>query len=1613
MPRSLFAMLTVVVAALMVAVGAAAQTCTTTYTAAVGNGDGNGWFDDGNWDNGVPTPADTACVSGSPNNFNRPVTAAQPVTLAGLVAEDGRLTLTFDSGLALTGRGRISGNALDVSGDVTLESGAVLTLARGRILPRGGTLTVEDGATLRVEDTGSNAGSSIGSASAGGVASTFVLRGTLLTNERLGIVSTLNVEGGRIAVAVGTVHSQARFYGPGALSDATLDVAEDAALRLDGDYSLEGSLTGTADGLLSLGDGAVTVAAGGVTVGVGGVLGLVIGEYGATEVSGGDVLNTRLLRFSRGGQTLRGFALRTTGTLRLDTAARIFLADGSTLDVAEAGTLLFTDALGTGNRAIYGNSISDPGAARIALRGRIVEEGSAAADAINIPVDVLGGEISARTGRLDLRAGGSMVDPSLNGDQGAELQLFGAWDVEGTVSGQSAATPTAFEDDVTVVFGASSSTSTSFRAVGEVTLDVGGAGIELGVSAATGVITAAPGGGFVNRSAILQKGQTILRGVTLRNEGEVSGGGFRLEEDARFVNASGATATFRSGVLQGDGTGAFVNEGLVQTNQNGSLLSFRGLLDSRSGSELRVGQQPGATVETLNLSQEDPGSYGAGVTISGRGGVSTGFQVLLQGTISPGTPEAPFDTLGVTSLRFSATEGDPRFVMDIGDGVSDLVSTGDAGILEPGGATLVIRVADGFTPAPGDEWVVARRFSNNAPSTGVFPTVEIEGAPPGIAFIQDPDASGAIVIRAVADGLAVAAREATVAEGASGAFVLTHSPSPVPYVVTLQASGTATRFADYTLGATGGAIRVRANTTQTGIPILTRRDADANEGDETVTIRLGSGATGEATLTITDGPSTTGLAVNGIAPSLGSTAGQVTAAVYGTGFAEGATVRLVGPSTIEGAGERLDENGALVATFDLRTAAVGTYSVEVTSGGTATLAGAFTVTDEALAEVLPLWGAITGTPNPRRGRFSTYTITIGNDGPVDLFDILVPIRITQNVEYEVIGLAPVEGFEDAPIGVDTGEQVTTGAYIPSLPAGGSQQIRVRVRPTQTGQDVGVGFQINPPNPDALYTYSGDLDDFAADLAAGRPTNWAILAGLVLEFSDPDSVAPSVGGVQRNADPSPWCPAIPVQSPLPDLSALVDAVTSLAPPPFSLPSGPPPSPQEIEGTLSSLQSQMNLMSQQNTMLTNVVRSHNQTALNLIGGIGRRPSDLAAVLLRAGLATSGGPGNCGGGTVVGSFDPNDKLGPIGVDAPNYYRPDGTAFPYTIRFENIETATAPAQEVVVTDSLDTSVFDLSTFRFGTITFGASGRIEPPAAVTSFEATVDLSDAALGSLDATLLVTGALDLASGVVTWRFATLDPVTGNLPEDALVGFLPPNGASPEGEGAVSFTVATFGGLASGAVVENEARIVFDVNEPIDTPVWTNTVDTTPPVTSVDALGAESQAPFEITVSGGDAGAGVQAYALFARRDGDRFDLAEVSDEPAFTFDPPEPGLYSFYVRAIDAVGNVEPPKTEAEAATTVAVDGESGPDSPLVLTLGVPRPNPATGPVFLRYGLPDSGEATVRVLDLLGREVAVLAEGTQHAGWHVVEWAPAVAAGSYVVQLRTGSEVQTRRLTIVQ
>jgi hypothetical protein len=84
------------------------------------------------------------------------------------------------------------------------------------------------------------------------------------------------------------------------------------------------------------------------------------------------------------------------------------------------------------------------------------------------------------------------------------------------------------------------------------------------------------------------------------------------------------------------------------------------------------------------------------------------------------------------------------------------------------------------------------------------------------------------------------------------------------------------------------------------------------------------------------------------------------------------------------------------------------------------------------------------------------------------------------------------------------------------------------------------------------------------------------------------------------------------------------------------------------------------------------------------------------------------------------------------------------------------------------------------------------------------------------------------------------------------------------------------------------------------------------------------------------------------------------------------------------------------------------------SLEPPAPNPATGPLELRYSLARAAHVRVSILDVQGREVQVLRVGEQVAGKYSVRLAAdRLIPGLYFARLTTSSGDLVRRFLVVR
>lgn len=303
-----------------------------------------------------------------------------------------------------------------------------------------------------------------------------------------------------------------------------------------------------------------------------------------------------------------------------------------------------------------------------------------------------------------------------------------------------------------------------------------------------------------------------------------------------------------------------------------------------------------------------------------------------------------------------------------------------------------------------------------------------------------------------------------------------------------------------------------------------------------------------------------------------------------------------------------------------------------------------------------------------------------------------------------------------------------------------------------------------------------------------------------------------------------------------------------------------------------------------------------------------------------------------SVFESVDPNAKFGPQGYGTQRYVRGD-TPFSYMVVFENLATATAPAQQVAVLDQIPASL-NFATLQLGPITI-ADQTVTPPAGVMDYSTFIDQRP----ENNVVVAIRVMADSEDRMIIWEFTSLDPDTID-PEcedcgfsemvpleytDPTRGFLPPNMASPQGQGHVTFIMAPVSSIANGDVVPNQAEIYFDTNDPIITAPWLNTIDIQAPESHVLPLDPIQSTPsFTVQWTGSDGGSGVGGYDIFVSSDGGitYTQWLNNTSETAALFTFGKSGTtYKFYSVARDNVGNREGVPDTSDAETTVVVSAE--------------------------------------------------------------------------------------------
>jgi|GEM_PF-5499329 len=333
---------------------------------------------------------------------------------------------------------------------------------------------------------------------------------------------------------------------------------------------------------------------------------------------------------------------------------------------------------------------------------------------------------------------------------------------------------------------------------------------------------------------------------------------------------------------------------------------------------------------------------------------------------------------------------------------------------------------------------------------------------------------------------------------------------------------------------------------------------------------------------------------------------------------------------------------------------------------------------------------------------------------------------------------------------------------------------------------------------------------------------------------------------------------------------------------------------------------------------------------------------------------------------AVDPNAKTGTIGVKEENYVSIATEFLNYRVDFENVDTATAPAREVFIFDTLQQANLDWTSFEFLDVSFADTTISVNEVRDFHFIRDVDLRPAK----NTIVRIEGIVDTLTGVVEVAFKSLDANTLNLTQIVEDGFLNPNVNKPEGQGHISFRIKTKD-LEHLSQISNEASIVFDTNEAIITNTWENTIDAEAPTSQV--LGIELVDPesstYELTVEGFDADSGIKGYQLFVSKDNGNYEIYT----PRMNFDKARMNLepnstYKFICSAVDLVENIEAyPADPLSNPDFVYFTGTVGIDD---LTSGNLNlfPNPVSEKLIVTNDFDMSEDVQLTIYNVLGSKV---------------------------------------------
>jgi uncharacterized lipoprotein YddW (UPF0748 family) len=145
----------------------------------------------------------------------------------------------------------------------------------------------------------------------------------------------------------------------------------------------------------------------------------------------------------------------------------------------------------------------------------------------------------------------------------------------------------------------------------------------------------------------------------------------------------------------------------------------------------------------------------------------------------------------------------------------------------------------------------------------------------------------------------------------------------------------------------------------------------------------------------------------------------------------------------------------------------------------------------------------------------------------------------------------------------------------------------------------------------------------------------------------------------------------------------------------------------------------------------------------------------------------------------------------------------------------------------------------------------------------------------------------------------------------------------------------------------------------------------------------------------------------------YNLIEVTGDTTFTdIVPPSQNGYWYFVTAVSRNNVESDPTPSAEGGIVVSNDEDIYEVNKFSLSQNYPNPfNPSTE---IKFNLEESGFTSLRVYDMLGRQVTTLVNENLTSGSHSINFdASNLASGIYIYRLVSGNNSTTRRMTLIK